>query len=105
MPGPEFCRAGALSGLIDNVRSACDRAVALGPDDGRSNDSRGLARARDKDFRGAIEDFQAYIAWARQNAEDPEYVARRELWVGELQAGRDPFTPGVLQELRSENDR
>jgi WD40 repeat protein len=100
-----LCRAGALAGLLDNVRSACDRAVALAPDDGRTHDSRALARVRDKDFRGASEDFQAYIAWARQNAENPQYVARRASWVSELQAGRDPLTPEVLQELRSESDR
>jgi WD40 repeat protein len=97
-----FCRAGGLSNALDEVRDACDRAVKLAPDDGRTHDSRGLVRARADDFRGAIDDFQAYIAWAHQNGEDARRVTRRETWVHELEAGRNPFRPEVIQELRSD---
>jgi hypothetical protein len=98
----QFCRAGSLAGHAAELRDACDRAVALAPDDGIVHDSRGLARALTKDSKGAIEDFEAYVAWARQNGEDAERIARREAWGAALQAGRDPFSPAVLDELRSE---
>ncbi|HEX5692074.1 MAG TPA: hypothetical protein VFX76_18795, partial [Roseiflexaceae bacterium] len=97
-----LCRAGGLSNTLEEVRKACDRAVALAPDDGRAHDSRGLVRARANDLRGAIEDFRAYLAWAPQNGEDPRRIARRETWVRELEAGQNPFRPEVIQELRSQ---
>jgi WD40 repeat protein len=98
----QFCRAGSLAGHAAELHDACDRAVALAPDDGAVHDSRGLARALTKDTSGAIEDFNAYVAWARQNGEDAERIAQREAWIADLEAGRDPFSPAVLDELRSE---
>jgi regulator of sirC expression with transglutaminase-like and TPR domain len=38
---------------------ACERAVALAPDDGQIRDSRGLARAMTGNIEGAIEDFSS----------------------------------------------
>ncbi len=78
--------------------NACDQAVAPDRMHGDRRDSRGLARARTGDFEGAIEDFQAFMEWT----DDDEARAQRRKWIYTLNAGDDPFTPEVLEQLRSE---
>ncbi|WP_306558131.1 tetratricopeptide repeat protein [Nostoc sp. 'Peltigera malacea cyanobiont' DB3992] len=60
-----LCWGGSLQKQAADVLPACDKAVALAPEDSRIRDSRGLARALTGDTQGAIEDFEAYIAQAQ----------------------------------------
>ncbi len=75
--------------------AACDKAVELEPENGRLRDSRGLTRALTGNIEGAIEDFQAYIAWINNDEEK----LQRQRWIDALRAGENPFTPEEIQTL------
>lgn len=91
-----LCWSGGLWGYASDVMPACEQAVALAPDNGNIRDSRGLARALTGDFAGAIADFEAFVAYTRSE----EARALRQGWIDALRAGRNPFTPEVLEKLR-----
>ena len=61
-------------------------------------DSRGLARALTGDYAGAIEDFEYYV----EHSGNDTSVAKREAWIAELEAGRNPFDDETLETLRYE---
>jgi regulator of sirC expression with transglutaminase-like and TPR domain len=48
--------------------NACEQAVQLDPNTGHWYDSRGLARALSGDYQGAIEDFQFFVEWSKENS-------------------------------------
>jgi|CXWL01.1.fsa_nt_gi tetratricopeptide (TPR) repeat protein len=81
---------------------ASEKAVTLlGKDDyllAEYRDTRGLARALTGDTPGAIEDFQAFI----DSGHRPELKAQRQQWVDALRKGQQPFTPQLLEKLRSQ---
>jgi regulator of sirC expression with transglutaminase-like and TPR domain len=77
---------------------ACEKAVALAPNNGSYRDSRGLARVLTGKTKGAIEDFQAYI----KSTDDKESKAQRQRWIDALKAGKKPFTPEEIKRLRGE---
>ncbi len=91
-----LCGWGGKWGYASVVMSACEQAVALAPDNRYIRDSRGLARALTGDFDGAIADFEAFVAYIRSE----EARAQRQGWIDALRAGRNPFTPEVLEKLR-----
>jgi len=95
-----ICWFGSLHQQATQVMNACEKAVTLAPEHGKIyyQDSRGLARALTGDTAGAIEDFQAYIAWT----ENDDYKAQRQRWIDELRAGKNPFTPEELERLLNE---
>ena len=90
-----LCWDGSLSGFAKEVLPICQKAVALAPKDAHSRDSRGLARALTGDIKGAIEDFQVFIAQTINN----QKKSQRQRWVKALSAGRNPFTPEELKSL------
>ncbi|WP_341531486.1 WD40 repeat domain-containing protein (plasmid) [Nostoc sp. UHCC 0302] len=92
-----LCWQGSLYKQAADVMPACNKAVALSPNDRNIQDSRGLARALTGDFKGAIADFEAYIVQA-----DGDSKAQRQRWVKELRAGKNPFTDAELKKLRDE---
>jgi hypothetical protein len=95
-----LCRAGALWGRVKDVLDACGQAVALNASS-ENRDSRGIARALTGDSSGAIEDFAAYIASAKQTRRpDLKAIAQHEQWIADLQAGRQPFNQATLKALR-----
>ncbi|MBD2232902.1 eIF2A-related protein [Phormidium tenue] len=91
-----LCWDGSTYNQAEAVMFACDKAVALSPNDGGIIDSRGLARALTGDTEGAIADFQAYIEWNN----DEEEKEQRQGWIEALEQGKNPFTPEVLESLR-----
>lgn len=96
----DLCWFGSLHGAVEQVLFACERAVeqlpAAAPFRAYHRDSRGLARALTGDANGAIEDFRAAVEeWP--GARDA--VRTRQHWIEELQAGENPFTEPVLQDL------
>ena len=99
-----LCRAGALWGQVTTVLEACGSAVAQAPSDGDYHDSRGIARALIGDPAGAVEDFEAYIAWAQaQDSEgNKDAIAQREQWIADLKAGRKPLDEAALKQLREQ---
>lgn len=97
----EVCWRGSMTGLATEVMSACERAVALAPEDGRILDSRGLALALTGDIQGAIEDF----AFAVQSAEaadlGADFVESRTAWIAMLKDRKNPFDEATLDKLRN----
>jgi TonB family protein len=91
-----LCWYGTIWGYADDVVQACDQLVRLAPNDPGARDARGLARALTQDFPGAIEDFQAVIDLSG----DARRARERRQWIAELEAGRNPITPVLLESLR-----
>jgi hypothetical protein len=61
--------------------------------------SRGIARVFAGDIQGAIQDFQAYVDWSRQNGLYDQFGSKRDAWIEALQARQNPFTLEVLTNL------
>ncbi len=97
-----LCWYGSLAGHAAEILDACEKGVQLDPNNGGIRDSRGLARALTGDYRGAIEDFKAYVTWSKQNGKYEQRGYKREIWIRELEVGRNPFDPATLKELRTE---
>ena len=97
-----LCWDGSLSGHAAEVMHACEQAVTLEPADGGTRDTRGLARALTGNVDGAIADFQAFIAWAEDKKEYEQYRPQRQRWIDDLRAGKNPFTPEEIEELRKQ---
>jgi WD40 repeat protein/tetratricopeptide (TPR) repeat protein len=93
-----LCWFGSTYNQAEKVMFACDKAVALAPDDDDIIDSRGLARALTGDTEGAIADFKFFI----ESTNYEEARAQRQAWVEALERGENPFTPEVLEELRNQ---
>jgi len=91
----DLCWQGSLRKHAAEVMRACEKAVALAPNDWDIRDSRGLARALTGNISGAIDDFQFYI----NHTKDSSRKAQREGWVRALRKGQDPFKPDVIQQL------
>jgi hypothetical protein len=72
----------------------------LNPDDASCHNSRGLARALTNDYSGAVEDFKFVVEYAKKT--DDESYPKREIWIAELKAGRNPFDEVTLNELRKQ---
>ncbi|MBD2610955.1 ribosome assembly protein 4 [Nostoc punctiforme FACHB-252] len=92
-----ICWDGSLQKQAADVLPACEKAVAVAPEDGNIRDSRGLARALTGNTQGAIEDFEAYIA----QTQNKDSKAQRQRWVKDLRAGKNPFTDAELKKLRN----
>lgn len=67
-------------------------------------DSRGLVLGQLGDFEGAISDFQ-FVVDDLEGESDPYLQSihdQRKEWLDALREGENPFTPGILAELRGE---
>jgi hypothetical protein len=97
-----LCWFGALYNQADISAFACDRALELAPENDDFRDSRGIARALLGDFEGAIEDFEAFLAVARELGYPEEMLDQRQEWIEALRAGINPFNEALLATLRGE---
>lgn len=101
----EICWLGSLLGDVENVASACDKAVNLSTDvleKATHLDSRGLNKALRGDFEGAISDFQTFVD-TFQNIPDWEiFVDKRISWINDLRTNKNPFDAETLEELLNE---
>ena len=97
-----LCWDGSLAGFASDVMAACERAVALEPDDGQIRDSRGVARALTGDYPGAINDFQRFLEWGSKNGQSEESIRQRQEWIRMLQANQNPFNEELLKLLRDQ---
>jgi WD40 repeat protein/class 3 adenylate cyclase len=93
-----LCWRGSIQGHSTRVLEYCEKAVSLSPGDANIRDSRGLARALTGNTSGAIEDFQFFV----DNDDRVELTRQRQQWIVDLKAGRNPFTPELLEELMGE---
>ena len=93
----EVCWYGSLRGFASQVLPSCEQAVALAPDNADIRDSRGLARALNDNYSGAIADFQFFIDHTARTGNEAQL---RQTWIRDLKAGINPFTPEVLEGLK-----
>ncbi len=104
----ELCWCGSASGHADaarvEVKEACDKAVELSKGDFRFRDSRGVNRAMNNDFEGAIEDFRDLIERIDSSSlpNRSDLKKQRQRWVDKLSARQDPFTPDDMKQLLSQ---
>ncbi len=90
-----------MYGYAAKVIEFCDKAVALATKgDCHIRDSRALARALTGNIKGAIKDFQSFVA--SDCEDDDESKKQRQRWIEVLRRGENPFTPEELERLRSE---
>ncbi len=97
-----ICWFGATRGAYVEVMVACERAVALDPDNAGFRDSRGLARAQAGEIASAIEDFRTYVDAVKKDSNKANRRSRRQSWIQALEAGRDPFDSMELYRIRNE---
>lgn len=93
-----LCAYGSLHGDAAKVMDACEKAVALEPENKIYQLYRGLARALAGNKAGAIEDFQASV---KSNGL-PLEKERVQGWIDALQAGKNPFTKEEIDSLLKE---
>ena len=91
----DLCWYGSLHGNAAEVIFACEKGVALEPDNDNYRDSRGLARVLTGNTQGAIEDFQAFV----DSTDDDEQRLQRQRWIDALRAGKNPFTEEEIKSL------
>jgi acetyl esterase/lipase len=92
-----LCRQGGLWQHAAAVRPACERAVTLMPTTPWIRDSRAIVRAMLGDFAGAMADLEFVLETIPPGRPQRD---ERQVWLAELRAGRNPFTPEVLERLR-----
>jgi hypothetical protein len=103
-----LCRLGSFSdGAFfqdSEVQDACERAVFLSRNNSQFRLSRGVNLARNKDYKGAIEDLQRY---AKDSKMPPDQRQMVKGWITSLDKSKDdpmseddPFTPELLKQLR-----
>jgi tetratricopeptide (TPR) repeat protein len=95
------CWFGSLWGQAQKVLEICELAVSLDPSNGAFRDSRGLALALTGKTDKAIEDFQAFVDWCKQNGCYDTSGRQREEWITALKRGQNPFDEQLLQSLRN----
>jgi hypothetical protein len=98
-----LCWFGSLDGFAAEVLQACEDAVSLAPASqaAGNRDSRGLALALTGKADQAIEDFQTFVDWSKQNGFYDTDGRMREEWIAALKSGQNPFDGQVLQSLRN----
>jgi len=107
IPDPAVSNDVAWKGATDNmavaVVSAAEGTVEMDPENGEYRDTRALVRALQGDTKGAIEDYEAYLEWARyQQYESQANIQKRREWVAKLKSGSNPFNEKLLHSLRDE---
>jgi WD40 repeat protein len=93
-----LCLDASLSNQAPQALTLCDIAIEMFPEIFDFYDNRGLARALTGDYKGAVSDFEYYV----EHTTDDKAISIRKQWINELKAGNNPFTPDVLESLRSQ---
>ena len=95
-----LCFYGSLHGYALEVMFACDKAIQFEPRNILWIASRGVAKARLKDWQGAISDFEKFLMETENKTEKftkpRAYITR---WLGFLKDGEDPFTTEEIQKV------
>jgi WD40 repeat protein len=95
---------GATDEMAAAVASAADDAVKMEPANGNYLDTRALVRALQGDGKGALADYDGYLAWAQTRTDEPrDHIEARKEWMAALKAGRNPFTSALLLSLHDDD--
>jgi len=95
----KLCMLGILQSPTPTITDACNKAVQLAPDRISVYDNRGVVRALSGDYSGAIDDFSYVINQLGPFSKSSKAIVR-QIWVADLQQGRNPFNEEVLHELQ-----
>jgi hypothetical protein len=93
------CREGVYAGFAPQVLVACEKAVALEPDNAWYRDGRGMALSVVGKREAALADFQ-YLMTSGLGKLNRETIVEREVWMKALRKGENPMNEGTLEELR-----
>ena len=93
----ELCWQGSLWGRPETALPYCERVLERTPERTSAQVGRGLALALLGRLRDAVADLQAYVA----SIEDEELRQMWQGWLEALEGGENPFTPAILESLRS----
>jgi len=101
------CWDGSLRGFAPIVLPAGRRCFELATKSDEKNvgyyqDTLALALALTHNIPPAIENFKAFVKWAKDHGDYDDIVAKREEWIRKLEDGKDPFKAETLKELFSE---
>jgi WD40 repeat protein len=98
------CWYGATDGFAKEVLPSCQSSVQHAPEYLKAmyRDSRGVAYAVAGRYSEAIEDFQAFVNWAKPSELLTPYSDKRKKWLEELRQGRNPFDAATLKALQRE---
>lgn len=100
-PFNSACWSYSLLNQPEEALPYCETAINLDPQP-YYYDSRGLALALLGETDAAIADFQVFVDELAEDEEYSELVDLRTDWIAALEAGENPFTDEVLEELRNE---
>jgi hypothetical protein len=100
----QVCRFGGLNNFAETVLPACDQAVdsASEKQKGQFQNSRGMVLALVGRTEEAIEAFETFRDWAKENNWSEQYRISRDNWIDKLRAGEQPFDAETLKGLRTE---
>jgi WD40 repeat protein len=103
----QVCWEGSLRDAARIVLPAGQRSLELAKRSdekkvGYYQDTLALALALTHNTPAAIENFKAFVKWAKDHGAYDDNVAKREEWIRKLKDGKDPFTRETLKELRDE---
>jgi WD40 repeat protein len=90
---------GAIRNQVALVKEYANLASEMDSTSGGYRDTRGLIRALTGDFKGAIEDFQFYLKWGKEKRRPQHRLEKRQKWIEDLRAGRNPFDSTTLEGL------
>ena len=92
-----LCWAYALDQKPDAAMPYCDASE-------RAREARALVLAEQGKFSEAANDLQSVVDWLARQPENlrARYGTSRSEWLQMLRAGKNPFTPDVLEKLRRE---
>jgi WD40 repeat protein/tetratricopeptide (TPR) repeat protein len=102
-----LCNEGIFAGHFDQVVQYCWGIFDLTSDtlNGHLYKGPGIAHTLLDNFEEAATALRIYIDWLALNVRDPsssELLSNWNLWLDEVEAGRNPFTQDVLDYLRGE---
>ncbi|NJO14380.1 MAG: hypothetical protein HC877_01115 [Thioploca sp.] len=95
-----LCQSGIVYGQAVQVIAACEKAVALKPNNWEYLHNRGIANALLGKMACAIDDLQQAANLLFFKMDEEENYQLVQGWVDTLQAGNNPFTKEVLEKLR-----
>ena len=95
----DLCWYGLIWGEGENkmILEAGKKAVELDSSNVNYKDTRGVVRALNHDYQGAINDFETFVNRTTDNSKKE----RRIKWIKDLRAGKNPFNKDEFLELRS----
>ena len=99
-----LCWWGSLVGKATEYMPECNKAIDLSHGYGMYRDTRGVARTLAGDKKGAIEDFEAYLAQSYPDPRIEQLKPKRQRWIEALHKGENPITPAEINELLKEGN-